>query len=160
MVEWWHNLIFYLASVLFGGLLGYFLTRLGAKQERKSRTEEQLRNAGLSILAELETNLKLAKEPFQNRLVPFVTSMWEAHKGEILRLPKDLQDTLYQVYVEIQMANALVQADIHQLDYGQGYYNQPYKEKSGKVIGKTEIAIGLLRSWLKEQGVEEVTTQC
>jgi len=157
MVEWWHNLIFYPVSILFGTLLGYFLTRLGAKRERKEKAREQLLNAGRSILVEVETNLKLAKQPFQNRLVPFVTSMWEAHKGEILRLPKDLQDTLYQVYVEIQMANALVQADIHQLDYGQGYYNQPYKEKSGKVIEKTEIAIGLLRSWLKQQGVEEVT---
>ena len=160
MVEWWHNLIFYLVSILFGTLLGYFLTRRGAKQERKSRTEEQLRNAGRSILVEVETNLELAKQPFQNRLVPFVTSMWEAHKGEILRLPKELQDTLYQVYVEIQLANALVQADLHQLDYGRGYYNEPYKEKSRKVAEKAETVIELLRDWLKREGVEEIITLC
>jgi len=157
MVEWWHNLIFGLTSVLLGSFLGYFLTRLGAKQERKSRTEEQLRNAGRSILAELQTNLALAKRPFQGRLVPFVTSMWEAHKGEILRLPRDLQDALYQVYVEMQMANALVQADLHKLDYGRGYYDEPYKEKSGKVAEKAETAIKLLGDWLKQEGVEEVT---
>ena len=156
MVEWWHNLIFYLVSILFGTLLGYFLTRLGAKRERKERANEQLLDAGRSILVEVETNLKLAKEPFQNRLVPFVTSMWEVHKGEILALPRNLQDALYQVYVEIQMANALVQSDVR-LDYGLGYYNEPYKEKSGKVAEKAEMAIKLLRDWLKQEGVEEVT---
>ena len=156
MAEWWHNLIFYVVSVLFGSLLGYFLTRLGAKQERKSRTEEQLRNAGRSILAELKFNLEIAQQPFQNILVPFVTRAWEAYKGEILGLPKDLQDTLYQVYgVEIQIANALVDANLR-LEYGRGYYNQPYKEKSGKVVEKAEMAIELLRNWLKQEGVEGV----
>ena len=152
MVEWWQNLIFYMVFVLIGSFLGYFLTRLGARKERKSKAEEQLRNAGHSILVELETNLKLAEEPFQNRLVPFVTSMWEAHKGEILRLPKNLQDTLYQVYVEIQMANALVDANLR-LEYGRGYYNKPYKEKSDKVKEGAKIAIELLRSWLEQQRV-------
>ena len=149
MVEWWHNLIFYLVFILLGTLLGYFLTRLGAKQERKSRTEEQLQNAGRSVLAELKINLEIAQQPFQNTLVPFVTRAWEAYKGEILGLPKDLQDTLYQVYdVEIQIANALVNANLR-LDYGRGYYNKPYKEKSDKVVEKAETAIQLLRSWLE-----------
>ena len=148
MIEWWHSLILYTVSVLFGTLLGYFLTRLGAKQERKSRTEEQLRNAGRSILAELKINLEIAQQPFQNILVPFVTRAWEAYKGEILGLPKDLQDTLYQVYVEIQLANTLVQADLHQLDYGLGYYNEPYKGKCNEIAQRAEKARELLRSWL------------
>ena len=93
------------------------------------------------ILVELETNLKLAKQPFQTRLVPFVISMWEIHKGEILRLPKELKDVLYQVYVEIEMANNLVEADIHQLEYGRGYYNAPYKDKKNSIVEKAEQAI-------------------
>lgn len=117
-MEWWQQLILSLVTILVGAFLGYFLSRFGAKQEKESRTGEKLEEAVSGILVELETNLKLAKKPFQNRLVPFVTSMWEVHKGEILRLPKKLKDVLYQVYVEIEMANNLVEADIHQLEYG------------------------------------------
>jgi len=117
-MEWWQQLIFSVVTILVGAFLGYFLSRIGAQQEKKSRIGEKLEEAVSGILVELETNLKLAKQPFQTRLVPFVTSMWEIHKGEILRLPKELKDALYQVYVEIEMANNLVEADIHQLEYG------------------------------------------
>ncbi len=151
-MEWWQQLILSLVTILFGVFLGYFLSRIGAKQEKKSRTEEKLEDAVFGILAELETNLELGKQPFENRLVPFVTSMWEVHKGEILRLPKELKDILYQVYVEIEMANNLVEANIHQLDYGLGYYNEPYKEKKNKIVGKAEQAIKDLEDWLKKTG--------
>ncbi|MBA7643386.1 hypothetical protein ES703_51111 [subsurface metagenome] len=148
-MEWWQQLILSLVTILVGAFLGYFLSRFGAKQEKESRTGEKLEEAISGILVELETNLKLAKKPFQNRLVPFVTSMWEVHKGEILRLPKKLKDVLYQVYVEIEMANNLVEADIHQLEYGRGYYNEPYKEKKNSIVGKTEQAIKGLEDWLE-----------
>jgi len=72
-MEWWQQLILSLVTILFGASLGYFLSRIGATQEKKSRTREQLRNAGLSILAELRINLEIARQPFQNTLVPFVT---------------------------------------------------------------------------------------
>jgi len=45
---------------------------------------------------------------------------------------------LYGVYVEIELANSLVEADINQLDYGRGYYNEQYKEKKGKIRNKAE----------------------
>lgn len=146
-MEW----ILSLVSVLFGALIGYFLTRLGARHEKKSRTEEKLEEAASGILVELETDLKLAKQPFQNRLVPFATSMWEVHKGEILRLPKELRDVLYQVYVEIDMANNLVEADIHQLEYGRSYYNKPYEEKKNSIAEKAEQAIKRLQDWLRNR---------
>jgi len=64
---------------------------------------------------------------------------------------------LYQVYdVEIQVANALVSANLR-LDYGLGYYNKPYKEKSDKVVEKAERAIELLKNWLKQEGIKETT---
>ncbi len=151
-MEWWQQLILSLVTILVGAFLGYFLSRTGAKQEKESRSGEKLEEAVSGILVELETNLKLAKQPFQNRLVPFVTSMWEVHKGEILRLPKELKDVLYQVYVEIEMANNLVEADIHQLEYGRGYYNEPYKEKKNSIVGKAEQAIKDLEDWLKNRG--------
>ena len=151
-MEWWQQLILSLVTILFGAFLGYFLSRIGAKQEKESRTGEKLEEAVSGILVELETNFKLAKQPFQTRLVPFVTSMWEIHKGEILRLPKELKDVLYQVYVEIEMANNLVEADIHQLEYGRGYYNEPYKDKKNSIVEKAEQAIKDLEGWLKNRG--------
>ena len=151
-MEWWQQLILSLVTILFGAFLGYFLSRIGAKQEKESRTGEKLEEAVSGILVELETNSKLGKQPFQNRLVPFVTSMWEVHKGEILRLPKELKDVLYEVYVEIEMANNLVEADIHQLEYGRGYYNEPYKEKKNSIVVKAEQVIKDLEDWLKNRG--------
>jgi len=154
-MEWWEQLVFSVVTISFGALLGYFLSRIGAKQEKKSRTEEKLKDAVSGILVELETNLELAKQPLQNRSVPFVTSMWEVHKGEILRLPKELKDVLYQVYVEIEMANNLVEADIHQLEYGRGYYNKPYEEKKSNIAKKAEQAINGLHDWLKDRENKE-----
>ena len=151
IMEWWQQLILSLVTISFGAFLGYFLSRIGAKREKESRTGEKLEDAVSGILVELETNLELAKQPFQNRLVPFVTSMWEVHKGEILRLPKEPKDVLYQVYVEIEMANNLVEADIHQLEYGRGYYNEPYKEKKNSIAEKAEQAIKGLQNWLKNR---------
>jgi len=151
-MEWWQQLISSLVTISFGAFLGYFLSHIGAKREKKLRTGEKLEEAVSGILVELETNLELAKQPFNNRLVSFVTSMWEVHKGEIVRLPKELKDTMYQVYVEIEMANNLVEADIHQLEYGRGYYNQPYNEKKEKIVQKAEQAVKDLKDWRKKQG--------
>ncbi|MFC1985597.1 hypothetical protein ACFLWC_01220 [Chloroflexota bacterium] len=151
-MEWWQHLVVSLVTILFGASIGYYFSRIGAKREKESRTGEKLADAVCGILVELETNLELAKQPFSNRLVPFVNSMWEVHKGEILRLPKELKDTLYQVYVEIEMANNLVEADIHQLEYGRGYYNEPYKEKKIKIAEKANQAVKDLEDWLKKQG--------
>jgi len=151
MTEWWQQLLLSLGSILFGALLGYFLTRIGVKQERKSRNEEKLKDAVSGILVEIETNLGLAKQPFESRLVPFVTSIWEVHKGEVLRLPQGLRSILYEVYIEIEMANSLVEADIHQLDYGRGYYNEPYKGKKEKIKNKAEQAIKDLKDWIKKE---------
>lgn len=153
ITEWWQQLIFYTLSILLGGFLGYFLSRLGAKRERKIIAEEHLQNAGLNILVELKVNLEIAKQPSPDILVPFVTGAWETYQGEISRLPKDLQDTLYQVYVEIQTANALVDANVR-LEHGRDYYRKPYKEKSGKLEEKAKVAVESLKGWLKKQGVE------
>ena len=59
---------------------------------------------------------------------------------------------MYQVYVEIEMANNLVEADIHQLEYGRGYYNGPYKNKKNIIVEKAEQAIKDLEDWLKSRG--------
>jgi len=47
------------------------------------------------------------------------------------------------------MANSLVEANIHKLDYGLGYYNEPYKEKKEIIKNKSEQANVKLKDWLK-----------
>ena len=148
IIEWWQQLIISLVTITSGTILGYLLTRIVANNERKSRTEERLKGAVSGILVELETNLELAKQPISNSLAPFVNSNWEAYKGEAIGLPKEVKNILYDVYVEIELANNLVEANIHQLDYGRGYYNQPYNERKVKIKEKAEQAIKCLGDWL------------
>jgi len=62
------------------------LSQLGATQEKKSRNAEKLKGAASGILAELETNLGLAKQPISKSMSPFVKSNWETYKGEAIKL--------------------------------------------------------------------------
>lgn len=144
-MEWWQQFLIYLGYTIVGGIIVgivvYYLRRHGTKRDK-------LLSAIRNILVELDTNAELAKQPFQGKLVLFATKMWDAHKGEILALPKDVQTTLHQVYINVQGANALVQSNL-QLPYGRGYYDRDYQEKCKQIADRTEKARELLRSWLK-----------
>ncbi len=75
-------------------------------------------------------------------------------KLKFLRLPKDLQDALHEVYVEIQMTNAIVSVDLHKVAWGGGYLDNRYKEKCGKILERAQKIRTLLREWLKQEGIE------
>ena len=153
------QLYYFVCAVTAGvivALVGYFLNLNATRRERRERAKEQLRGATRGILVEVETNLKLAKQPYEGIVAPFPVSIWEAHQGEILRLPTDLQDALYQVYVEIQMANAIVQADLHKRGYeavkiSEFGTSDEYKMRRSKVAEKAKMAIKLLRGWLEQE---------
>lgn len=153
MTEWWQYLVYGLLTLFFGSLVGYWFTRLGASQERKSRERDELRNAVHNILAEVETNLKLARHPWQDKIMPFIRSMWDAYSGHILGLSKDLRDGLHRLYVEVQMANALFELNLH-LPHGSGYHNNAYREQCKKIVKEAEEAKRLLVKWLQEEGIE------
>lgn len=146
-MELWQQFLVYLGYTIIGGIIVgvvvHYLRQRGAKRDK-------LLSAMRNILVELDTNMALAKQPFQGRLVPFETKMWDDHKGEILALPEDTQTALHQVYIKVQGANALVQSNL-QLSYGLGYYNKEYQEKCNEIAGRTEKAIELLRSWLEQE---------
>ena len=150
---WWQYLIYGLAVAFFGAMVGYCFTMRGASQERKTRERDQLRSATRSILVEVEADLKLARQPWQGRLVPFAMGMWDAHKGYILALPEDLQNDIHRVYIEVQRANALFQQNLN-LPHGSGYYDKDYREQCTKIANEAEKASKLLRDWLKQEGVE------
>lgn len=146
-MELWQQFLVYLGYTIIGGIIVgvvvHYLRQRGAKRDK-------LLSAMRNILVELDTNMALAKQPFQGRLVPFATKMWDDHKGEILALPEDTQTALHQVYIKVQGANALVQSNL-QLSYGLGYYNKEYQEKCNEIAGRAEKAIELLRSWLEQE---------
>ncbi len=85
-MEWWQYLLFSLISIFFGTILGYVLSRRGASEERKSRERDQLRSAVRSLFTEVDANLKLAQQPWEGRLVPFLTDMWDVHKAQIFKI--------------------------------------------------------------------------
>jgi len=147
-MELWQQFLVYLGYTIIGGIIVgvvvHYLRQRGARRDK-------LRSAIRNILVELNTNAALAKQPFQGRLVPFETKMWDDHKGEILALPEDTQAALHQVYIYVQQANALVQSNLR-LPYGRGYYDGDYKKKCGEIADKAKIATELLRSWLKQEG--------
>jgi len=154
MIEQFYAFVIALAIGVIVALAGYFLSINAAKREREERTKEQQINAGRSILSELNTNLGIARQPFQGRLIPFVTTMFAAHAGEITRLPNDLQNAVYQAYVEIHMGNAVVQTDLHKIAWGGGYLDNGYKELCKEIITKGESAKELLEGWLKNEDAE------
>ena len=153
-MEHFYAFIAALAVGVLVALAGYFLNLRATRQERKEEAEEYLRGSIHGILAELETNLNIARQPFESRLVPFLVSIWEVHKGEILELPEEMRGALYEAYVEIQMTNALVQTDLYKITFGRGYYDGNYQEKCKIVAQKAEKAINLIKSWFaaKETG--------
>ncbi len=154
MTVWWQTLICSLVSLLAGSLLTYYFHRLGAKEERKAAEKGRQRNAARSILAEIAGNLKLAKESWSGRIVEFVREMWNVHSGHVLELPRDLQDSLHQVYSEIQTADALYNLNLTVM-HGLGFYDKAYTEQRDKIAKAAEEATKLLREWLKTESEKE-----
>ena len=157
MIEYLYGFLIALAVGVIVALVGYFLSIKSATQERKAREKERLINAVRSILSEFQNNLEIAKQPFQGRLIPFVTSMFSAYAGEITRLPNNLQHTVYQAYVEIDMGNAIVQTDLHKIQWGGGYLDNKYQEQCKRIIEKGENAKQLLEDWIKKEGGEGIS---
>lgn len=145
-MEWWQSVI----SVAFGSVLGYFLTRLGAGQERKS----QGRSAMRGMLAEVEASIELAKQRRGGgMLVAFPTDVWSAYKGYIVGLPNNLQSALHQLYLEIHAANAIVQLNFH-LPYRSGFCDSDYNKAQQRILERAEQARGFLIEKLDQGGVQ------
>lgn len=150
MLEQLYGFLIALAVGVIVALTGYFLNLNATKQERKERAKEQSRSAVHNILSELNVNLEITRTPFQGRLIPFVTSMFDTYKGELVRLPDELQRSIYQAYVEASMGNAIVEVDLHKVSYGRGYMDTAYRAKCKEITEKVENAINLLNGWLKD----------
>ena len=130
MMEWWQILLIAVASITVGVFLGFLPRylpkrsvkipvmntssnhskpqRSGKKRETTSVIEEQVKYPASGLLEEVETNLKIATEPWTDKLLPFQTRMWNALQSEVNKLPANIQEELSQAYIDIRLANSVV----------------------------------------------------
>ena len=127
-VEWsWQILLFVLASFGVGMLLGTLLNHLIRRFAKKLGTfldhlikrfakkhrptlvvEEQLKYTPPDLVEEIESNRKIATEPWTGKLLSFQTHMWDTSQDEVYRLPRNLREDLTQAYVDMRLANSIV----------------------------------------------------
>ena len=149
-MEWWQHLLSYSFFTLLVLVFGYLLNQRGSRHERQAIERSRLIGAVRGLLGELEANQKLAEKEWTGRLTPFLTDMWAVHRGDITSLPRSLQEAVHQSYIEIGMANALVDLNLYQLEYGAGYLHEPYKEECKKIASISKEAILELERWLQQ----------
>lgn len=150
LVEWWQTAISSLASVVLGSILGYVFSRLGVSRERRSREKDLLRNAARGMRTEVESAQRQAEERHGGGNLPlFQTDVWDAHKGYILQLPAELQNTLHQLYGCLQKANAIVEANLRHGPMS-GAYDEPYRIQCARIGKEAERAKIGLEQWLGE----------
>lgn len=110
-MEWWQILLFVLASFGVGMLLGILLYHLIKRFAKKHKptlvVEEQLKYTPPDLVEEIESNRKIATEPWTGKLLPFQTHMWDVLQDEVDKLPTNLQEGLVQVYLDIRLANSI-----------------------------------------------------
>lgn len=122
-----------------------------ARGERKE-TERIARLASASgLLAEIKDNLQLLGEtPDNHTLVPFLTDMWEAHKGNMNFLSSDTQENVRKGYAAVVLANATSARDLYQLKYLQGFLEEQYKKRSQDMKSPFEEAQKNLQDYIKK----------
>ncbi|MFC1893861.1 hypothetical protein ACFLYR_07565 [Chloroflexota bacterium] len=69
--------------------------------------EGQLGSPAPDLFEEVLNNHRIATEPWADQLQPFQTQMWEAHQGEVDKLPANLREELAQAYIDIRLANSI-----------------------------------------------------
>jgi len=60
------------------------------------------------IVAEIESNYRIASEPWTGQLLSFQTGVWDVSPNKVNALPADLQEDLTQAYADIRLANSIV----------------------------------------------------
>ena len=115
-MEWWHYLLIGLASAVVGVFLGALVDRLVKRFAQKrgpsllfeQQVEEQSKYTPPDLVDEIESNRKIAAEPWAGKLLSFQTGMWDARQDEVNKLPANLREDLAQVYIDIRLANSIV----------------------------------------------------
>jgi hypothetical protein len=162
----WESLL----SGLVGALVGGFLTiaagvwavnqtaRASLKlaiKERRERERENDKATATNLLGEVRDNIaigELSKVERNHTLVPFITDMWQAHKGNVYFMPPTLQQALRQGYLHAELANTVVRRDLSQLKFQQGYLDGQYEGQVQEGLAAFKQAETLLLQWLSREG--------
>lgn len=114
---WWQIVLIILVSIilglLVGGLISYLIAQLSKKPLLKKRettaaVEEQLKPNLPDLLTEIESNRRVAAEPWSGNLLPFETQVCATSQDEVHRLPTKLRADLTKAYDDIRLANGIV----------------------------------------------------
>lgn len=148
---WWQYLIVSVVSIV----VGYCLSRLGAKSERAATEQRQLQDAVRSLLTEICANLNLIEKSPEPGLLPLLTrDMCNIHKSDVADLPREIQESLYQAYSSIDTVNAVVQnmyAFGSRQNYGPGAWDTRYANEAQKARCLMEKARDDLQKHLKKR---------
>jgi len=147
---WWQ----YLVVALGSALVGYWLSRIGARAERDTIERRQLQNAVKGLLTEMNANLKLIeKGPDRALYPPLAKDMWNIHKSRIVELPTEMQACLYEAYFRMDYVNAVLDTRVVEGNrgYGPGAWETRYKDEGEKARKPMEEARNCLKVWLEEQ---------
>jgi len=128
---WWQYLVIALGLVL----VGYWLSRAGARAERDAIEQRQLQNAVKGLLTEMNANLKLIKKgPDRALFPPLAKYMWNIHKSKIVELPFKMQACLCEAYVRIDYVNAVLDTRVVEGNrgLGPGAWETRYKNEGKK----------------------------
>ena len=102
-----------LLVTFFGGLIGGYLSFLGAVRAIKKQIdyqEEQNKESALqSLLQELKENEVLANTWTNDFNAPLIYEAWSVYKGSLYSLPLSVQAKIQQAYIEIKQHNAIVE---------------------------------------------------
>ena len=151
---WWQYLVIALGSAL----VGYWLSRIGARAERDTIERRQLQNAVKGLLTEINANLKLIeKGPDRALYPPLAKDMWNIHKSRIVELPTEMQACLYEAYVRMDYINAVLDTRVVEGNrgFGPGAWETRWKNEGEKAREPMEEAANCLNAWLKEQKPDE-----
>lgn len=152
-MEWWQTAL--VSVVITSGVVyfGAWLNRRAVKDERKYKEEAELWNAVECLLAEMNDNLKLTEEPLSGGVLPpFARDMWDTHKGNVVRLPLELQESLRHAYFLIGNVNAVVQTELAVASTkGITYFDNRYRNEVNKTKELLREARDKLTEWLEQR---------
>ncbi|MFC1983940.1 hypothetical protein ACFLVO_02890 [Chloroflexota bacterium] len=148
-MEWWQYLVISVVSASVGAFLAYFFNRLGAKNERVSIEKERFQSTIAAILGEIHANENIAKKPWTGKLLPFLANSWTIYKQQIPDLPKHTIQQIDEFYLDVILANTIVNKDLYQLKYGTGYLDNEYRDMCKQIRGKSLPLIETLNQYLQ-----------
>jgi hypothetical protein len=150
-MEWWQYLVVSVVTVSLGAFLGFWFNRLGIRNERAAIEDRQLRGAISAILAEVEVNEKIAKEPWTGKQLPFLIEMWNLYKPQVASLPGEARQELEELYIDIIRANTVVAQDLHKVGYGAGFLDNQYRDICSTIGDRSPQVADLLQGFLNKR---------